>query len=84
MDVVAHAHEWGGGPGPWIGLVWFAVIAIIAAVVITVTRRNSRRAAPESGPTTAAESVLAERYARGEITDDEYLAKISVLRDRDA
>jgi putative membrane protein len=85
MEVVAHAGEWGEGPWPWIGPLWLVFFAAAVMGLVMFMRRGSRRAASASpsGPTATAESVLAERYARGEMTDDEYLAKVSVLRSGD-
>lgn len=81
-DAVAHANDWNGAGGPWFGLVWLVFLAAVGFGIFAMTRRSRR--APTGGgaasPTAKAESVLAERYARGEITDDEYLAKVSVLR----
>ncbi|NBE96680.1 SHOCT domain-containing protein [Nonomuraea sp. KC401] len=37
-------------------------------------------AGPAGSPTASAEQILAERYARGEMSDDEYFEKLSVLK----
>ncbi|MEW9547259.1 SHOCT domain-containing protein [Nonomuraea sp. NPDC050783] len=90
MNTIAlTAPHWGGGfwpvfPAFW-GLFW------IAAVALAVTawrrgwwgprRRTPASATPASGSSTSgAERILAERYARGEMSDDEYFEKMSVLR----
>jgi len=56
-------------------IVWFLIIAggIVAAVV--VTRRHREAAGPRAG-----EAVLAQRYAAGEIDEEEYTARLAVLR----
>ena len=56
---------------------WFLIIAggIVAAVVIS--RRNRNAAGPRAG-----ETVLAQRYAAGEIDEEEYTARLAVLRRR--
>ncbi len=66
----------GGGPGLWPlipiawGLVW---LAVIATVVVLVWRRGS-------GDARVARSALAERFARGDITEQEYTERLAVLR----
>ncbi|WP_238012297.1 SHOCT domain-containing protein [Dactylosporangium sp. AC04546] len=49
------------------------VLLLIAAVVAVAVAARTR---PAAGP----ESVLAERYARGEIDDKEYEHRLAVLR----
>jgi putative membrane protein len=59
---------------PLIPLLWFTFFVLF--FVFVVRRRRGWWDGRQSG-----ESVLAERYARGEITDDEYRARLRVLRD---
>ena len=71
MTLLAEAG-WHGGP-------WFLVfpllwIALFLGVWLVIRRRDER------GTTRSAESVLGERYARGEITADEYSERLDVLR----
>lgn len=79
----------GGGPGPWIlflPLIWVAA----AATVITLLRRTAwrGRGAPwqqfrpappggEHGPL----AVLGRRFAAGEIDEEEYWRRMSVLEE---
>jgi putative membrane protein len=83
-----------GGPGPWIlflPLIWAAVVV----TVVTVLRRTVRRgrggpwrsgpwqaraaeAAGENSPVT----LLGRRFAAGEIDEDEYWRRLSVLDER--
>ncbi|GAA3574108.1 hypothetical protein GCM10022419_063980 [Nonomuraea rosea] len=77
--------HWGGGFSPVIPLVWGLFWVAVVAFAITARRRGwwgpHRTAAPTAaGPTASAEQILAERYARGEMSDDEYFEKISVLK----
>lgn len=69
----------GGGPGgfwPLIPIVWGLFwLAVIATVVVLLWRRGA-------GDTRSARSVLAERYARGDIDEQEYSERRAVLRRR--
>ena len=65
----------GGGPGLWplIPIAWTLVwLAVIATVVVLLWRRGS-------GDARAARSALAERFARGDITEQEYTERLAVL-----
>lgn len=71
------ADHW-DGPGPWwpvFPLLWFALIATVIFFVV----RGGRRRAWACGRVTG-EQRLAERYAAGEIDEDEYGRRLSVLR----
>ncbi|MPZ64190.1 MAG: SHOCT domain-containing protein [Pseudonocardiaceae bacterium] len=66
----------GGGPGLWplIPIVWGLFwLAVITTVVVLLWRRGS-------GDTRSARSALAERYARGDIDEQEYSERRAVLR----
>lgn len=70
-----------GNPGffpafPIFGLLF---LGLVAAAAFWFGRRAA--AGPGSGDGRSAEAILAERYARGEMSDDEYLQRQSVLRD---
>jgi putative membrane protein len=83
---------WGWGPGFWIVPVicWLLLLGVIVALVVTRRRRWSRAGwgGPWGGPgpwasaqaARSAESVLAERFARGEVDETEYRARLEVLR----
>ena len=82
-SLVTHpvGYGWGWGPGPWFLLVplfWFGVIALFFALG---ARRRRRSWAGWDGPRdgAGARGVLAERYARGEIDETEYRARLEVL-----
>jgi putative membrane protein len=73
--LLAWVHGWGGGP--WFlffPLFWLAAILFVA-FLFRRGRWGSRR---DDSP----EQVLGERYARGEITEDEYRSRRTVLRER--
>ncbi|KQP01957.1 SHOCT domain-containing protein [Leifsonia sp. Leaf264] len=88
-SVSAHVGPWAGGWG-WlfllIPLFWISVIALI----VTFSRRRWARYGygpgygygPAAGPWNAAgaEQTLADRFARGDIDEVEYRARLEVLR----
>jgi putative membrane protein len=76
LQTVCADHRWGWGPGPWIGLLWLAVAAVVVALFV---RRGRRWRAV--GGRMGGEAVLAERYARGEIDAAEYRDRLAVLRE---
>lgn len=55
-------------------------ILIVIGIVYLVVRLVRGNEAPGAGERTP-EKILAERYARGEISDEEYRHRIEVLRD---
>ncbi|MFF0426422.1 SHOCT domain-containing protein [Streptomyces sp. NPDC004520] len=80
MNTLAHA-----GPGPWVlffPLVWAAVVI---GIVTVVRRAGWRRGRPwrdgrpdESSPI----ALLGHRFAAGEIDEDEYWRRLSVLEEQ--
>jgi putative membrane protein len=79
---------WGGGPwwgfAPWWGIGTLVVLAAVAGVVVYLVRRQRfRQFGPPPGagvPLSAAEDVLARRFAAGEISEEEYVSRLAVLR----
>lgn len=82
-----HFGGWGPGFGWWfllIPLFWILLFALLFALF----GRRWRRAAIENGygphgrlsPLRQAELTLAERYAKGDIDEVEYRARLEVLR----
>ena len=79
MSTLLLAHDHWNGPGwwwPFIPLLWFGVIFTL---IFFVARRRLYGWGPgwRDGM-----SVLDERYARGEITADEYRERRDVLREQ--
>ena len=70
-------HGWGWWPlMPLVMLVFWAAVIWL---VVTVVRHASTPTSPPHA-TADAEQTLAERYARGEIDEDEYRHRLDVLR----
>ncbi len=82
--VVAYGHPgWGGGPGHWGGPGWWLVFPILFWVlVLSAAGYLIYRSLPTRSVRIAAERILADRFARGEIDADELAQRRAVLRDR--
>jgi putative membrane protein len=83
MQTLAH---WDGGPGPWIlffPLIWAAVVLGVVTVLRRTVwrgRRGSWRAVADAGPGGDSPiAMLGRRFAVGEIDEDEYWRRLSVL-----
>ncbi|MFE7644789.1 SHOCT domain-containing protein [Streptomyces phaeoluteigriseus] len=77
----------GGGPGPWIlflPLIWAAVvIGVVTLLRRTVRRGHSGPWAVDPRPSGASPlAVLGRRFASGDIDEDEYWRRLSVLDER--
>lgn len=74
-------HGWGGGV--LFGLLTLLLIALVILGIIALVRYIGRSADHASGPgrrPTRAEQILAERFARGEIDEEEYRQRLGTLR----
>ena len=78
--------DWHGGPGPWIlffPLIWAAVVVgVVTLLRRTVWRGRGGpwRAMADARPTGDSPiAVLGRRFAAGEIDEDEYWRRLSVL-----
>jgi putative membrane protein len=77
---------YGSGMSGWgyglmtVGLIlfWGAVIFVLVALVRYLSRNGQRTTSPPSQQTP--EQMLAERFARGEIAEDEYQRRLTALR----
>ncbi|MFD8706401.1 SHOCT domain-containing protein [Kitasatospora sp. NPDC059648] len=84
---------WGWGWGGWLVMAVFMVLfwaLVIAGIVALVHYLTGARRGPQSGPPPSgepgpgsrrAEDLLAERFARGEIDEDEYRRRMAALRE---
>lgn len=71
---------WGHGPGTG-GPGWWLIFPILFwALVLSVAGYVIYRRSPKQQARSAAERTLAERYARGEISEDELRQRRNVLR----
>ncbi len=69
----------------WVGMTVMMVfwIALLALIVFAISRAFSHptQTPPASRDADHASAILRERFARGEITEDEYRKSSSILRD---
>ena len=74
------ADHWDGDrPGFWpiFPILWFLIVAGIIATAIYLRRRGC-----EGAPRRAGEARLAEMFAAGEISDEDYRTRRAVLREK--
>ncbi|HCU93406.1 MAG TPA: hypothetical protein DHU96_12005 [Actinobacteria bacterium] len=77
-----HGMGWGYG----LMMISFLVFWALVIVAIVLLVRHFGRAgqqpgpAPHAPPTTTAEQLLAERFARGDIDEEEYQRRLNTLR----
>jgi putative membrane protein len=71
----------GWGMGGWMmvgySLVGLLILAVVVGALIALSRRTSGSNASIEVP--SAKELLDQRYSRGEIDDDEYFRRLSVL-----
>ena len=72
-EVLARAENW--GPGAWWPIFPLLWLLLVGVLVVALFRRGARWQSSRS-----AENVLGERYARGEIGEDEYRERLNVLK----
>lgn len=80
---------WGynGGWGSWIGMglgmtvFWGLVIVGVVVLVRYLSDAGRRRESETSAGSGHAEQILADRFARGEISEDEYRQRRELLRE---
>ncbi|SDL88257.1 putative membrane protein [Geodermatophilus siccatus] len=77
-----HMTGWGWAATTLASLLFLALLGLVAWVVVRAVRRpgdGPSRAPRTAGPDTA-ERLLADRFARGEIDEDEYRRRLATLR----
>jgi putative membrane protein len=67
-------HSWWGG-----GLMMLGWLLLIVAVIVVLLRVFDRR--DPAPPASDGEQILAGRYARGEVDETEYRARLAVLKE---
>lgn len=75
-----HMNGWGGG---WMWLWGIAMLALFVVLIVWLVRATTGSGtgpSPPSDSTDRAREILAERYARGELTTEEYRERIDQLR----
>jgi putative membrane protein len=79
-DGLGHMDGWGWGIGMGIAglIILLLVVGLIAWLIVSVTQRSSSR----TGGSRSALDLLDERYARGEIDRNDYLARRADLEER--
>jgi putative membrane protein len=81
--VSAHAYGWGGPSWLFIliPIFWITLLVLFFAFMGRRWRGAPRGYGPHGwAPSAAAEQTLSERYARGDIDETEYRARLEVLR----
>ena len=70
----------GWGMGGWMMASYgFVVLLILVGIVVALVALSRRTGRSGGMSTPTATELLAQRYARGEIDDDEYFQRLSVL-----
>ena len=79
-----HNMGWWGYAGMGIGMVLFwglLILGIVALVRYGISDRRDVPPQPLTPPPPSPEQILADRFARGEISETEYRDRLAVLRD---
>ncbi|HEU0336331.1 MAG TPA: hypothetical protein VFR43_07235 [Gaiellaceae bacterium] len=75
LTVLASEH-WDGWP--WLAPLWLLFWALVIFLVVRLV--VGRRGWGRRGPLDEARSILAQRFARGEIDAEEYRGRVAELR----
>jgi putative membrane protein len=76
-------HGWGWGGWIVTALVLVAIFALVIATIVAAVRyfTDGQRGTSAAHQGQAAEDVLTERFARGEIDADEFRRRVTLLRE---
>lgn len=75
MTKEAHLNMWAHGPWAWFPSMWIFPLVFLVVVLLLTFRGNGT-------PVSGARAILDQRYARGEIGQDEYQRmKLDLERD---
>jgi putative membrane protein len=81
--IVAQVNDWnhmGGWGGGWMWLSGVAMMALFVALVVWLARYNAVPAIQSrDDPSFRAREILGERFAKGELTAEEYRQRVSEL-----
>lgn len=80
-DGFDHMNGWGGG---WMWLWGVAMMVLFVVLIVWLVRASDGPARPTHqappDPTARAREILAERYASGELSTEEYRERVSELQ----
>ncbi len=83
-DDYEHMHGGIAWVGGWVMLavmfLFLAALAVIAVALARAASRSSRARRPRAGAATTAERTLEERFARGELDEEDYRRRRDLLR----
>ena len=75
-------HGWNDG---WLGFIWLllilAVIVVVIYAVVRIAGASARNEAPHGAPQPDPLEILADRFARGEISTEDYTERRRVLEE---
>ena len=76
MTLAAHDPGYYHGPGPWWPI--FPIFWLLAFIAVAIFFATRRRRWSDCGPSSG-RSRLADRFAAGEIDENEYRSRLAVL-----
>lgn len=73
-------HMWWGAGWGWLWLAATLILLVLAGLVVWAVVRSARQ--PSSAPPSSrARAILDERYARGELSTEEYRERVQVIEE---
>lgn len=82
VEVLANDHGWGhmgGWGGGWMWL-WGVAMFVVFVVLVVVLVRSIAGQPERTDPADRARAILSERYARGELSTEEYRERLNELQ----